>query len=76
MVIVGEEALSSTEAPFYWKPLRKIEGEEARTFYRLPRGSGWWGGGGTVAQKGYTCKLKMLLQTKNFTYKLKIGHAN
>ena len=30
----------------------------------------------TVAQKGHTCKLKMLLQTKNFTYKLKILHAN
>ena len=30
----------------------------------------------TVAQKGHTCKLKMLLQTKNFTCKLKIGHAN
>ena len=26
----------------------------------------------TVAQKGYTCKLKMLLQTKNFTSKLKM----
>ena len=30
----------------------------------------------TVAQKGHTCKLKMLLRTKNFTCKLKIGHAN
>ena len=30
----------------------------------------------TVAQKGHTCKLKMLLQTKNFTCKLKIVHAN
>ena len=30
----------------------------------------------TVAQKGHTCKLKMLLQTKNFTCKSKIGHAN
>ena len=30
----------------------------------------------TVAQKGHTCKLKMLLQTKNFTCKLKIGQAN
>ena len=30
----------------------------------------------TVAQKGHTCKLKMLLQTKNITCKLKTGHAN
>ena len=30
----------------------------------------------TVAQKGHTCKLKMLLQIKNRTCKLKIGHAN
>ena len=30
----------------------------------------------TVAQKGHTCKLKMLLQTKNFTCKSKITHAN
>ena len=30
----------------------------------------------TVAQKGHTCKLKMLLQTKNLTCKLKIVHAN
>ena len=29
-----------------------------------------------VAQKGHACKLKMLLQTINFTCKLKIGHAN
>ena len=29
-----------------------------------------------VAQKGHTCKLKMLLQTISFTCKLKIGHAN
>ena len=37
----------------------------------------WWRGlFYTVAQKGHTCKLKMLLQTKNFTCKLKIGHAN
>ena len=26
----------------------------------------------TVAQKGHTCKLKMLLQTKNLTCKLKM----
>ena len=30
----------------------------------------------TVAQKGHTCKLKMLLQIKNSTCKLKIVHAN
>ena len=30
----------------------------------------------TVAQKGHTCKLKMLLQIKTFTCKLKIVHAN
>ena len=29
-----------------------------------------------VAQKGHTCKLKMLLQIKNSTCKLKIVHAN
>ena len=29
-----------------------------------------------VAQKGHTCKLKMLLQTENFIRKLKIVHAN
>ena len=29
-----------------------------------------------VAQKGRTCKLKMLLQIKNSTCKLKIVHAN
>ena len=29
-----------------------------------------------VAQKGHTCKLKMLLQTISFTCKLKIAHAN
>ena len=30
----------------------------------------------TLAQKGHTCKLKMLLQIKNSTCKLKIVHAN
>ena len=30
----------------------------------------------TVAKKGHTCKLKMLLQIKNSTCKLKIVHAN
>ena len=30
----------------------------------------------TVAQKGHTCKLKMLLQIKNSTCKLKILPAN
>ena len=30
----------------------------------------------TVAQKGHRCKLKMLLQIKNSTCKLKIVHAN
>ena len=30
----------------------------------------------TVAQKGHTCKLKMLLQIKNSTCKLKIVRAN
>ena len=30
----------------------------------------------TVAHKGHTCKLKMLLQIKNSTCKLKIVHAN
>ena len=30
----------------------------------------------TVAQKGHTCKLKMLLETKNFTCKLKIVHVD
>ena len=30
----------------------------------------------TVAQKGHTCKSKMLLQIKNRTCKLKIVHAN
>ena len=30
----------------------------------------------TVAQKGHTCKLKMLLQIENSTCKLKIVHAN
>ena len=30
----------------------------------------------TVAQKSHTCKLKMLLQIKNSTGKLKIVHAN
>ena len=29
-----------------------------------------------VAQKGHTCKLKMLLQIKNRTCKLKIVHAD
>ena len=31
---------------------------------------------GTVAQKGHTCKLKMLLQIKNSKCKLEIVHAN
>ena len=29
-----------------------------------------------VAQEGHTCKLKMLLEIKNSTCKLKIVHAN
>ena len=77
MVIVGEEALSSsppqTEASFYWKPLRKREGEEARTFYRLPRGSGWRGegeGGEGLGLGGYKCQLsvKRLLMINYKTY--------
>ena len=36
----------------------------------------WVETGCTVAQKGRTCKLKMLLRIKNSTCKLKIVHAN